>query len=271
LSQETFHGASSVVFVLVEVRSPGNVGAVCRVANAFGMNEVRLVRPQADPRDPEAVRLAHGAEEVLSAARVFSDLDEALRDCGRAFATTARSRDWSRRILSCEDLVAELGSSQIAGPLAVVFGPEDRGLTNEDLARCDAIVSIRINERSSATLSLPASAAIIAYSLARGATPGVSRPPARGARSERGSRALPSSQIDVLLEEIRDALDEIGFRARPNEVRFRGSLRDFLARARPTEGDRLFLRHMLAQLGKWKRRMRGASAPDRAIRGGNSS
>ena len=246
----------SLVFVLVEPRSPGNIGAVCRAAKAFGITDVRLVRPQADPRDPEAVRLAHGAEDVLSAARNTSDLEQALQDCGRAIATTARSRDWSRRVLSCEELSAELlGPESDEAPVAVVFGPEDRGLTNEDLSRCDAIVSIPIDERSGATLSLPASAAIIAHSLVRAGAAG-KRPPARGTRSERGSRPLHSSQIDTLLEEIRAALDEIGFRPRPNAIRFRGSLRDFLARARPTEGDRLFLRHMLAQLGKWKRRMR---------------
>jgi len=261
---------SQAVFVLVGVRSPGNAGAVCRAAKAFGITEVRLVRPEADPRDPEAVRLAHGAEDVLAAARIVPDLDEALKDCSRAIATTARPRDWSRRILSCTDLALEFDSRETAdGPLAMVFGPEDRGLTNEDLSRCDAIVSIRIAAHSDATLSLPAAAAIVAHSLTA-ANAQNSQPPARSSRSERGGRVLPSSQIDVLLEEIRTALGEIGFRPRPNEVRFRGSLRDFLARARTTEGDRLFLRHMLAQLGKWKRRMRSASASDRTAREGSS-
>lgn len=259
------------VFVLVESRSPGNIGAVCRAAKAFGITEVRLVRPQADPRDPEAVRLAHGAEDVLAAARIVSDLEQALEGCARAIATTARTRDWSRRVVSCEELAVEFFDlNDEDGPFAVVFGPEDRGLTNEDLARCDAIVSIPIDERSGATLSLPASAAIVAHALARhGASQG--RPPARGMRSERGSRALRSSQIEELLEDIRAALHEIGFRPRPNEVRFRGSLRDFLARARPTEGDRLFLRHMLAQLGKWKRRVKSEGVSDRAVSKGGSS
>jgi len=244
------------VFVLVGSRSPGNIGAVCRTAKAFGITDVRLVRPQADPHDAEAVRLAHGAEEVLAAARIVSDLEQALQDCGRAIATTARSRDWSRRILSCEELANEFVPLDTTWH-ALVFGPEDRGLTNEELARCDAIVSIPIDERSGATLSLPAAAAIVAHSLARAAA-SEKRPPARGMRSERGARLLQSNEIDELLEDLRAGLGEIGFRPRPNEVRFRGSLRDFLARARPTEGDRLFLRHMLAQLGKWRRRLQSS-------------
>jgi tRNA C32,U32 (ribose-2'-O)-methylase TrmJ len=89
-------------------------------------------------------------------------------------------------------------------------------------------------------------------------------------RSERGARVLSSSQIDQLLEDIRAALGEIGFRPKPNEIRFRGSLRDFLARARPTEGDRLFLRHMLAQLQKWRRRVE-SELSGRAISRGDPS
>lgn len=259
----------SLVFVLVGSRSPGNLGAVCRAAKAFGITDVRLVRPRADPRDAESVRLAHGAEDVLAGCPILPDLEAALKDCARAIATTARSRDWSRRVLSCEELSTEFFEARVDGPIAVVFGPEDRGLTNDELARCDAIVSIAIDESSGATLSLPASAAIVAHSLTR-AVASKSRPPARGMRSERGARVLSSSQIDQLLEDIRAALGEIGFRPKPNEIRFRGSLRDFLARARPTEGDRLFLRHMLAQLQKWRRRVE-SELSGRAISRGDPS
>ena len=64
-------------------------------------------------------------------------------------------------------------------------------------------------------------------------------------------------ELDALVDEISATLGEIGFRPRPNAVRFRGTMRDFLARARPTLGDRLTLRHLFAQVGKWKRRVAG--------------
>jgi TrmH family RNA methyltransferase len=260
--------SSPILFVLVGPRAPGNLGAVCRTAKAFGFPAVRLVRSPIDPADREAVRLAHGAEDVLAAVEAAPTLDAALQGSARAFATTARPRDWSRRVLSPDELALELadaagaGAPSPAAPIAIVFGPEDRGLTNDELARCDAIVSIPITtpdrEASRATLSLPAAHAIIAAAAARGlARAGAARPAARGSRSERGGRALASTEIDELLEEIRATLASIGFRARPNETRFRGSLRDFLARAHPTEGDRLFFRHILAQTGKWARRVAG--------------
>jgi tRNA C32,U32 (ribose-2'-O)-methylase TrmJ len=87
-------------------------------------------------------------------------------------------------------------------------------------------------------------------------------PTGRSKRSKRGARSLEATELSQLLGEIESTLDEIGFRPRPNAVRFRGSLRDFLARARTTEGDRLFLRYVLAQVGKWRRRVAGeADAP----------
>jgi TrmH family RNA methyltransferase len=250
----------------VGTRSAGNLGAVCRIAKAFGFDDVRLVRSDLDPGDPEGIRLAHGAEDLLQRISRASSLDSALKDCVRAIATTARPRDWSRRILSPDELAVEYASlEKSASPLAVVFGPEDRGLTNEELARCDAIVSIAKREHSRATLSLPASAAIIAHALAGAEQAHIAHPAARGLRSQRNARPLLSSEIDDLLEEICAAWSEIGFRPRPNELRFRGSLRDFLSRARPTAGDRLFLRHMFAQIGKWKRRTQESKA--RAVRG----
>ncbi len=257
---------SPAVFVLVGTRTPGNLGAACRTAKAFGMPAVRLVHSAVDPADKEAVRLAHGAEDLLTRVEAAATLEGALRGARRTYATTARPRDWSRPVLSPEELAAEIEGGET--PIAIVFGPEDRGLTNEELAACDAIVSIPTGPRGEgeATLSLPAALAVVAHAAAQGF--GRRDPAARGARSERGARRLDSTEIDALLEEMHATLESIGFRPRPNETRFRGSLRDVLARAGPTAGDRLFLRSVLAQTGKWKRRIeeskRGGRARDAA-------
>lgn len=259
---------SPVRLVLVGTKSPGNLGAVCRLAKAFGFPEVWLVHSSVDPAHAEAVRLAHGAEDVLQRVAAAATLGGALVGCARAYATTARPRDWSRRVLAPEDLAREAAHERAilaaatpgSAPLAIVFGPEDRGLTNEELARCDAIVSIPVPPETEATLSLPSAAAIVAYALRRGLDTEHALPAARSERSSRGSETLSSAGVDELLEEILQTLSLIGFRARPNETRFRGSLRDFLARAHPTKGDHLFLRNVLSQAGKWKRRLEEAKS-----------
>jgi tRNA/rRNA methyltransferase len=243
---------SPIVFVLVGTRSPGNLGMVCRAAKAFGHFDVRLVVPRFEIPSEEARRLAHGAEDVLEQVRVFASLSDAVNDCFRSVATTARPRDSSRPVLEPWEIVERLSGD---APTALVFGPEDRGLTNEELADCDGVASIALPDASRATLSLPAAAIIFAHELSR-PRPGAShRPAARSERSSRGARLLGADELGRVAAEIEATLDEIGFRPRPNRARFRGSLRDFLSRARTTQGDRFFLRHVFAQVGKWKRRI----------------
>ena len=248
---------SKVVFILAGTRSPGNLGAVCRAAKAFGFPEVRLVDPRMDPADPEAVRLSHGAEDVLEGARVCDSLRDALDGCSRSCATTARPRDWSRPVLDPGAMASRAADSP--APLGLLFGPEDRGLTNEQLAACDEVVSIPLPSNPGATLSLPQAATILASELSRAYGHSTIHPPARSDRSARGARPLNSAERNELLGEVESTLREIGFRPRPNETRFRGSLRDFLARAGTTHGDRLLLRFVLAQTGKWGRRIAGNS------------
>lgn len=261
--------ASRVCFILVNTLAPGNVGRVCRVAKAFGFPDVRLVAPRFDLAElgdsaGEAYRFARGAEDLLARVRTLPTLAEAGDDCHRLIATTGRRRDWSRRVLSPGELARRIASDEgdDGESHGLVFGPEDHGLTNESLAFCDEIVSIPLPARRGATLSLPAATTILAYELAAALEPTMQEPSGRSARSKRGARRLEAAELGQLLGEIESTLDEIGFRPRPNAVRFRGSLRDFLARAQTTEGDRLFLRYVLAQVGKWRRRVaRAAGAP----------
>ena len=246
--------ASPVVVVLVGTLAPGNLGAVCRIAKAFGFPEVRLVEPVARPQDEEAGRLARGADDVLAAAREFPTLRAALEGCRRSGATTARPRHWNRPVLhpgECGEAIAAAPDA----PYAVVFGPEDHGLTNESLAECDEILSVPLPPDTGATLSLPASASIVLYELARAR--GAERPAARGARSEWSGHGVDAAEIDAMVDEMSAVLDEIGLRPVPDAVRFRGTMRDFLARARPTRGDRKILRYVFAQVGTWKRRVLG--------------
>jgi TrmH family RNA methyltransferase len=242
-----------VVLVLVGTKFAGNLGAVCRIAKAFDLGEVRLVAPEVDAADPEAQRFAHGAEDRLAAVRAFPTLRAALAGCSRSAATTARARHWNRPVHHPAETRGLAGATE-AAPYAVVFGPETHGLTNEDLAECDEVLSIPIPGTTGATLSLPAACAIVCHELA-GAAAGA--PPARGWRSRWAGEEIDSGELDRVLDELTRTLDEIGFRPVPDAARFRGTMRDFLARARPTIGDRRILRLLFAQVGKWKRRVAG--------------
>ena len=126
-------------FVLVEPSHPGNIGAVARAIRVMGFRELVLVRPRRFPH-ADATAMAAGADDVLAAARVCDTLDEALADCARVFATSAR-----RRTLGWPELDARAAAGQAVAQSEVnsafVFGRERTGLTNEELDRCHAMRS----------------------------------------------------------------------------------------------------------------------------------
>ncbi len=244
---------SPIVFVLVRPQFTGNLGMICRAATAFGFGDVRIVQPVLDLAKPEGRWFAHGAEETLDAVGVFDSLDAALHDCHRAVATTARRRHWNRALREPAEMTEWLVEASAARKLALVFGPEDHGLSNDDVVRCDAVVSIPRPPAVGASLSLPASATILAWEAARARGAALPVPVRHEAAVARSRRFLDSSELGAFVDSVAVAFEGIGLRAQPDAARFRGTLRDFFARAKPTEADRVFLRHLLAQFGKWKR------------------
>ncbi|NNE43327.1 MAG: RNA methyltransferase, partial [Gemmatimonadetes bacterium] len=155
-----------IVLVLVGTKSAGNLGSVCRIARAFDFAGVRLVNPQVAVTDDDARRLGRSAHDILDAAKTYATLPEALADCRRSGATTARPRHWSRPVRHPAEAMGPADGGDGA-PYAVVFGPEDSGLRNEDLAVCDEILSIPLPDTTDSTLSLPASCAIVCHELSR--------------------------------------------------------------------------------------------------------
>jgi TrmH family RNA methyltransferase len=249
--------ASPVAFVLVRTQFAGNLGMVCRVAKSFGFPDVRLVQPSLDPASPEARWFAHGGEDVLDGVRVFADLPAAVADCFRSMGTTARRRHWNRPMREPTDAAEEFREASAERRLAVVFGPEDDGLSNDELALCDAAISIPRPAATGATLSLPAAATIVAWEIAKARGLELPPPIGRAEKVRRARRPLATSELSELANLVATSLEEIGLHPLPDAARFRGSIRDFLARARPTHADRIFLRHLVAQIGKWKRRIAG--------------
>ncbi len=131
-------------FILVEPEEAGNIGAAARALKTMGHGDLRLVRPKADPLSERARVLAHGSQDLLESASVYTDLKTALQDIDLACATTARHRLQKHHYLSARELPLHLqakgeGSLKRVG---LVFGGERSGLNRRDLARCDLITTI---------------------------------------------------------------------------------------------------------------------------------
>ena len=137
--------ANNVVVVLVEPSDPGNIGASARAMKTMALRQLRLVRPLHFPH-PKASWRATNALEVVEQAQVYSDFAEAISDCHLVFATSARNRSlpWPQVTAQQAGLVVKKAVDE-SQKVALVFGRERSGLTNDELQQCHRHVFISAN------------------------------------------------------------------------------------------------------------------------------
>lgn len=151
--------------VLVGTQHPGNIGSAARALKTMGLSRLVLVAPERFPH-AEADALAAGADDVLGAAEVHATLAEAVADCRLVLGCTARSR----RVALQEQLPRDAAARALAtaggsgGQVALVFGRERTGLSNEELQLCHGAVHIPANPDYS-SLNLAAAVQVLAYEL----------------------------------------------------------------------------------------------------------
>lgn len=151
--------------VLVEPSHPGNVGAVARAMKTMSVRDLVLVNPARYP-SAEATARASGADDILAAAPVVETVDEALSGCVFVVGTTARRRHLPWPVVDAAQGAGRLLEERRSGPVALLFGREHSGLTNEEVERCNALVRIPANPGYS-SLNLAAAAQILCYELYR--------------------------------------------------------------------------------------------------------
>lgn len=159
-----------VIFVLIESEDDRNVGSVARALTTMGYSDLRLVRPLCDYRSDRAYALAHGSSLILENAKTFLTLAEATADCDIRVAATARHR--KRQLAYCDvrELPALLGGKQgLVHRVAIVFGKESSGLSNEDLEACE-IVSTIPQACAYPSLNLSQAVMVYSYTLSAGST-----------------------------------------------------------------------------------------------------
>lgn len=152
---------ANIRFVMVNTSHPGNIGAAARALKTMGFAELYLVDPKQFPAE-EAVWRAAGGLDVLDRVKVVATLDEALADCRLVLGTSARGRRIPWPLLTPREAGDRVWSEAASHPLAILFGREDRGLTNEELHRCHLHVHIPGNPDYS-VLNIASALQIIAY------------------------------------------------------------------------------------------------------------
>ena len=161
--QSPVNPLDNIRIVLVNTSHPGNIGAVARAMKNMGLSKLYLVEPQKFP-DEVAFYRAASAQDVLNEAVVTETLDEAIADCGLVVGTSARGRRIPWPLLNPRDCAAQAYPELLSHPVAFVFGREDRGLTNEELQKCNLHVHIPTNEEYS-SLNLGMAVQVITYEM----------------------------------------------------------------------------------------------------------
>ena len=132
--------------VLVEPAGTINIGSVARLCENFSVNELRLVSPKCDYLARESIKMAVKGINILEEAKVYKDLNSALSDCSRIIATCGRKDHGVIPLSSNKDAFCWAVQSEREEKIALVFGREDRGLSNEELLKANKVISLNTNE-----------------------------------------------------------------------------------------------------------------------------
>jgi len=147
--------------VLVNTTHPGNIGGAARAIKNMGLTELYLVQPREFPA-PRAVWRAAGARDILTNVKVVESLDEAIAGCGLVVGTSARERRIPWPLINPRECGEKIWSEAASHDVALLFGREDRGLTNYELQKCHYHVHIPSNPDYS-SLNLATAVQVLAY------------------------------------------------------------------------------------------------------------
>lgn len=200
-------------FVLIQPSHAGNVGAVARAMKVMGFDDLVLVAPRWPDvlMRAEAVERASGATDVLKRARVVATLDEALAGMTHLCATVMTPRDFGPPTQTPRAHFADLlEPSKSPAGVAFLFGSERYGMSNDDVYRCHAALSIPTNP-DYGSLNLAAAVQLIAYDWRQALTMHMGSPTARHSSGARKHEPADAVELDAMLAHWREALAEIGF------------------------------------------------------------
>lgn len=149
--------------VLVNTAHPGNIGGAARAMKNMGLSELYLVQPREYPA-PRAVWRAAGARDVLANAKIVDSVDQAIAGCGLVVGTSARERRIPWPLINPRECGARIWQEAHSHDIALLFGREDRGLTNEELHKCHYHVHIPSNPDYS-SLNLATAVQVLSYEI----------------------------------------------------------------------------------------------------------
>ena len=228
--------AGHIAVVLVEPHYSGNIGAAARAMKNMGLEQLILVNPSISS-GIDALRMAHGAIDILEKMEVYPTLREAVSPMAFLYSTSTRHRSYTMPVFPPREIAPRILSEAKTNRVGIVFGPEDRGLTNDELALCQATITIP-SQKAYASLNLAQAVLICCYELYLAQMEHLPASPPQLATAEK---------IEGMYDHMLPILLKIGFLDQNNPQRMMRSLRRIFARAKMEERDVRVLRGIFRQ------------------------
>ena len=236
-----------IKFVLVRPTHPGNIGATARAMTTMGIAQLSLVAPKEYPSEVATARAA-GANEVLHGAQVVASLDDAIADCGLVVATTARERTTKWPTLAPREAMTKVIGNSSQCKVAIVFGQERSGLTNEELDCCHFMVKIPTNPEYS-SLNIASAVQILSYELRLAHLASDAGKESSTVKSNRPDVAPPSAdQIRRFYEHLEEVIFDINFVKTNSATKLMRKLIRLFNRAQMTQEEINILRGILTAI-----------------------
>jgi tRNA (cytidine32/uridine32-2'-O)-methyltransferase len=235
---------NSIRIVLVQTYHPGNIGAIARAMKTMGLNELYLVDPTDYPAE-EANSRAAGALDVLDNAMVVNTLPEALADCTQVFATSARKRNYTRPQVTAEEAAGWIKANP-SEKIAIVFGRERMGLSNEQLGMCQQLLYIPGNPEYD-VLNIGSAVQIVSYELFKQF--GNHRDDLETAEID-AEEFASQQELERFYQHLESTLSDTGFLVKNHPGEAMQRLQQMFARAQPNAKELRMLRGILGSVDK---------------------
>jgi tRNA/rRNA methyltransferase len=230
--------------VLVATRNPLNIGAAARAMSNFGVRRLRVVNPY-EVAFREA-KSAVGAAGLLAKAEQYASVAEAVADCRLVVGTTAAGRrELQHRLRRLDEGMRAIKRQLKAGPVALLFGSERVGLSNQELSHCHWVMRIPTREEHG-SMNLGQAVAVCLYELVRGRKTA----PAKTAPGQKGKKSAASKEVERLTQVLLAVLHSSGY-VKPRAVAAEEKLRRLVRRLELNADDTAVWLGMLRQIA-WK-------------------
>jgi len=241
----------NIRIVLIETRHPGNIGAAARAMKVMGINRLCLVNPQSFP-DGKSFAMSGGAADLLDQAEVYESLDQAIDGCHLIVGTSARSRSIPWPVQDARESAKTLVKEPAGHELAILFGREDRGLTNEELQTCHFHLQIPSNPEYG-VLNIASAVQVVCYELRMAALeqqPEADKPDLWSWGTEWDEVPATRDQVERFFEHLEQTLVDIKVINPDNPRQLMTRMKRLYLRARPDRTEISLLRGMLTAIAK---------------------